>query len=157
GRHKNEIHIGFIGTRPTVTSAKEYLLGAADGVDGDDNHAPFPGCNGCTGYRMVLRTDEAVTELVARQESEQILRTGRKRHRFEEFLNLLEDKLRVLSGRDHPLDYVVIALSDELYRACRAVDFFERGKGQVHRDLRRAIKAMAMRYKLSTQILLDST
>lgn len=157
GRHKNEIHIGFIGTRPAVTSARDYLLGAADGVDGDDEHAPFPGCNASTGYRMVLRTDEAVTELVTRQESEQILRLTRKRQRFEDFLNLLEEKIRVLSGRDHPLDYVVVALSDELYRACRTVDYFEKGRGQIHRDLRRAIKAMAMRYKLSTQILLDST
>lgn len=56
GRHKNEIHIGFIGTRPSVTAARDYLFRAAEGVDGDDQHAPFPGCNSTTGYRMVLRT-----------------------------------------------------------------------------------------------------
>jgi hypothetical protein len=157
GRHKNEIHIGFIGTRPSVTAARDYLLRAAEGVDGDDQHAPFPGCNPSTGYRMALRTDEAVTELITRQESEQILKIKGRRQRFEMFLGTLEDKVRLLSGRDHPLDYVVVALSDELYRACRVVDYFEKGIGSVHRDLRRAFKAMAMRYKIATQILLDST
>jgi len=157
GRHKNEIHIGFIGTRPSVTAARDYLLRAAEGVDGDDQHAPFPGCNPSTGYRMALRTDEAVTELITRQESEQILKIKGRRQRFEMVLGTLEDKVRLLSGRDHPLDYVVVALSDELYRACRVVDYFEKGIGSVHRDLRRAFKAMAMRYKIATQILLDST
>src|SRR2546425_435786 len=29
GRHKNEIHIGFIGTRSSVTSAQEFLASTA--------------------------------------------------------------------------------------------------------------------------------
>src|SRR5437773_315459 len=41
GRHKNEIHIGFIGTRTSVSAAQTFLSTAAEGVDGDDDHAPF--------------------------------------------------------------------------------------------------------------------
>ena len=157
GRHKNEIHIGFIGTRPSVTAAREYFLTAAEGVDGDDQHAPFPGCTPSTGYRMALRTDDSTVELITRQESEDILKIRNGRQRFESFLATLEDKVRLLAGRDHPLDYVVLALSADLYRRCKVVDYFEKGKGPVHRDLRRAFKAMAMRHKIATQILLDST
>ena len=157
GRHKNEIHIGFIGTRQSVTSARDFLITLAKGVDGDDKHAPFPGCAAGVGYRMTLRTDDASTELITRNESEDVLRIKNRRQRFEAFLALLDEKLRLLSGRDHPLDYVVLALSDELYTACRTVDYFEKGLGKVHRDLRRAFKATAMRHKLATQIILDST
>jgi hypothetical protein len=157
GRHKNEIHIGFIGTRPSVSAAQIFLSTAAEGVDGDDDHAPFPGCTRDDGYRMVLRTDDATVELITRQESEDVLKIRGGRQRFETFLQLLEAKIALLAGKDHPLDYVVLALSDELYRRCKVVDYFEKGKGGVHRDLRRAFKAVAMRHKIATQILLDST
>jgi hypothetical protein len=157
GRHKGEIHIGFIGTRPSVTGAEDYLSKALQGVDGDDSHAPFPGCDASTGYRMALRTDEATVELITRHESDGVLKITKRRQRFELLLQLLDDKLGLLKGRDHPLDYVVLALSDELHRGCRVADYVEKGLGKVHRDLRRAFKVLAMKHKLATQILLDST
>ena len=52
--------------------------------------------------------------------------------------------MRLLTQKDHPLDYVVFALSTDLYQRCRVVDYVEKGVGHVHRDLRRAFKAMAM-------------
>ena len=66
------------------------------------------------------------------------------RERFEKLLLILELKMRLLTQRDHPLDYVVLALPTDLYQRCRAVDYVEKGVGHVHRDLRRAFKAMAM-------------
>jgi hypothetical protein len=157
GRHKGEIHIGFIGTRPSVSRAQEYLGKASKGVDGDDSHAPFPGCDGTTGYRMALRTDDRTVELLTRHESDDVLQIRNRRQRFEHLLQLLDSKLGLLKGRDHPLDYVVLALSDELYRGCRVADYVEKGLGMVHRDLRRAFKVLAMKHKVATQILLDST
>lgn len=65
--------------------------------------------------------------------------------------------MRLLTQKDHPLDYIVLALPTDLYQRCRAVDYVEKGVGHVHRDLRRAFKAMAMQYQKPTQILLDST
>ena len=157
GRHKNEIHIGFIGTRPSVSGAQTFLAAASEGVTGDDRHAPFPGCTKDLGYRMALRTDDATVELITRQESEDVLKIRSGRQRFETFLELIADKIVRLTGRDHPLDYVVLALSDDLYRRCKVADYFEKGKGGVHRDLRRAFKAVAMRSKIATQIILEST
>jgi len=157
GRHKNEIHIGFIGTRPAVSGVQTFLAAASEGVDGDERHAPFPGCTKDLGYRMALRTADATVELITRQESEDVLKIRAGRQRFETFLELIADKVGRLTGRDHPLDYVVLALSDDLYRRCKVVDYFEKGKGGVHRDLRRAFKAVAMRSKIATQIILEST
>src|SRR5437867_13314879 len=43
-RHKKEIHFGFIGTGEGVDRATKFYLDCAEGVAGDDQHAPFPGC-----------------------------------------------------------------------------------------------------------------
>ena len=140
-----------------MEAAQGYLSTVVDGVDGDDRHAPFPGCGADRGFRTELRTDEATVELITRRESEDIRRLRRSRERFETLLSLLNSKLTLLRGRDHPLDYVVLALSDDLYRRCRTVDYVQEKVGQVHRDLRRCFKVLAMRSRLATQILLDST
>ena len=43
-RHKREVHVGIIGTSESVDLARRYYDQASYGVDGDDDHAPFPGC-----------------------------------------------------------------------------------------------------------------
>jgi hypothetical protein len=98
-----------------------------------------------------------LVELISRQEEREILQISKRRECFERFLLLLERKLDVLTQKDHPLDYIVLVLTEELYRKCRTIDYAEKGMGRVHRDLRRAFKAMAMRYKTPTQILLEPT
>jgi hypothetical protein len=158
GRHKREIHVGFIGTAEAVATAQSFLNECADGVAGDDHTSPFPGCKSDRGFRADLRMDTKTHELITRHESQEILQTRRRRDRFERALSLLADKLQVLTTRDHPLDYVLVVLTQEMYRACRAVDYFEKGKGPVHRDLRRAFKAAAMGPGMpATQILLENT
>jgi hypothetical protein len=155
-RHKSEIHFGFIGTRPSVAGAQEFYEWAAAGVDGDEKHTPFPGCSPSVGFRTALRINEATVELITRQESQDILAIRGQRTAFEQLLELLDNKLRLLCGRDHPLDYVVVALSEELYKKCRVADYHDKGQ-TVHRDLHRAFKAVAMRHKIVTQVLLDTT
>ena len=144
-RHKREVHVGFIGTSESVDLARRYYDQASYGVDGDDDHAPFPGCRADRGFRCDLVYDNKLVELLTRSEHQDILGIKRSRERFETLLLALELKLRLLTQRDHPLDYVVLALPTDLYQRCRAVDYVEKGVGHVHRDLRRAFKAMAMR------------
>ena len=156
-RHQREVHVGFIGTSESVELARRYYDQASYGVDGDDHHAPFPGCRSDRGFRCDLLYDNKLVELITRSEHQDILGIKRSRERFEKLLLVLELKMRLLTQRDHPLDYVVLALPTDLYQRCRAVDFVEKGVGHVHRDLRRAFKAMAMVYQKPTQILLEST
>lgn len=156
-RHKREVHVGFIGTSGSVDLARRYYEQASYGVDGDDDHAPFPGCRADQGFRCDLLFDNKLVELLTRSEHQDILGIKRSRERFEKLLLMLELKLRLLMQRDHPLDYIVLALPTDLYQRCRAVDYVEKGFGHIHRDLRRAFKAMAMQYQKPTQILLEST
>ena len=51
----------------------------------------------------------------------------------------------------------MLVLTEELYRKCRVADYVDKDKGRMHRDLRLAWKAMAMRYNIPTQILLEPT
>lgn len=44
-RHKREVHVGFIGTGDAVEHARQFLVMCSEGVAGDKDHAPFPGCN----------------------------------------------------------------------------------------------------------------
>lgn len=156
-RHKREVHVGFIGTAESVENARQFYAECSFGVDGDDDHAPFPGCQADRGYRCELRTDSNLVELIARHESSEILEIRNPRQRFEAMLSLLESKLDLLTRKDYPLDYIVLVLSQELYRRCRVTDYYEKGLGEVHRDLRRAFKAIAMKYRKPTQILLETT
>lgn len=66
---------------------------------------------------------------------------------------LLEGKLRLIAERDQPPDYIVVVISDELLRRCGVADYFGKAAGTVHRDLRRAVKAAAMKYQIPTQLL----
>lgn len=157
GRHKREVHVGLIGTSESVDLTRRYYEQCSDGVDGDDDHAPFPGCRADRGFRCDLLYDTKLVELLSRAEHQDILAIKRSRERFEKLLLMLEVKLRLLTQKDHPLDYIVLALPSDLYQKCKTVDYVEKGIGLIHRDLRRAFKAMAMVYQKPTQILLDST
>src|SRR5262245_15625884 len=54
-RHKSEIHIGFIGTGEGIEKARRFYLLCSQGIAGDEEQAPFPGCQSDCGYRSTLR------------------------------------------------------------------------------------------------------
>ena len=74
-------------------------------------------------------------------------------------LNLIEKKVGVLCEKDHPIDYIFIVLTEDIYETLRAVDTADPilGKEVVKRNLRRAIKARLMKYQKPTQIIREST
>lgn len=155
-RHRAEVHVGFVGTGEGVTMGRRFYERCADGVPGDDTHAPFPGCDPERGYRCSLSFDDRLVEKITDAEHTSLVETKNRRDRFDMLLRILDERVGNLAGRDEPLDYLVIVLPDDLYRLCRSVDYTEKGN-RVHRDLRLAFKAKAMRHKIPTQILLEST
>lgn len=156
-RHKSEVHIGFLGTGETIAKARDFYSACAKGVDGDEERCPFPGWQKDRGFRSELRFNDRVDEIITRTECQDILNIKSGKQRFETLLSLLQDKTRLISQRDQPLDYVVLALPQDFYLKCRTVTYQLKGVGHVHRDLRRAFKAMAMKYQKPTQILRDTT
>lgn len=156
-RHKQEVHVGFIGPGESVERARKFYEECAEGIAGDDKHEPFSGCKSDRGFRCKLRFGDAIIEELAQREIRQILNIKKRRQAFELLLLLLRNKMEILTQKDHPLDYIVLVLPQDLYLKCRSVNYTIREVGSVHRDLRRAFKAMAMGFLKPTQILLDTT
>lgn len=165
-RHKKEVHIGFIGSGEGTEKAREFFQTCADGIDGDveskggkveHKYTPFPGCDAATGFRCDLKMTTDLVEVLTQQEIRQITKVPVERNRFEELLKLLQDKLMLLKDKDHPLDYICVVVPKELYNACRSVEYLEPKVGLIHRDLRRAFKALAMKAQKPTQILQEGT
>ena len=66
-------------------------------------------------------------------------------------------KISFLSKKDQPPQYILIALPDSIYEKCKVLDYYDKNLGQIHRDLRRAFKARAMKYQIPTQFLRQQT
>jgi hypothetical protein len=152
-RHPSAIRVGLIGPADAVTNVERYLNESALGVDGDDDNQPFAGLSDVYGTSLVTGVD--LTEKITRHELADLERTTPARNRFEKLVGLIDSKLELLAG-DHPPAVVMIVFDDDLYASCRAVDYRE-NRVFYHRDLRRAIKAVAMRHRLPTQLFRDST
>lgn len=156
-RHPNPIHVGFVGTGPGIDMARRYLADSADGIDGTSDHHPFPGVHSDRGFRTEIRTDDELTKRITAHEIRSVMEKGkRQRERFDALLEILVDRLDVLCDRDHPLDCVYVVLPEDVFKRCRVADYTEDGR-RVHRDLRAAFKAAAMRYRMPTQILRETT
>jgi hypothetical protein len=156
-RHPFLVRVGIIGTAETIEKTKQWIEKNSEGVQGDQEHPDFPGYQEDRGFFSKLLFDEDWIEQLTHSEIEDVLSVRPARVRFEEVLTLLESKLALLDRKDRRPEYVVVALPNELYRKCRVVNYRDRHLGDVHRDLRRAFKAMAMKYRIPTQLLRQAT
>jgi hypothetical protein len=79
------------------------------------------------------------------------------RERFDNVVGMFDTKLGLLAEQDQPPQYVVIGLPNELIVRCGVADYKDKDLGTVHRDLRRAVKAVAMKHRIPTQFLRQQT
>lgn len=155
-RHPMTCRLSFIGSAESIERATEWIRACAGGVDGGKKYPSFPGCTADTGFFVDLVMDSAANAVLTRQEREEVLKAEGSRGRFEAALELIESKLKWLATQDLRPDCVVLALPDDFVEAIEVADYWVDGQ-PVHRDLRRAIKARAMRYRLPTQLLRERT
>lgn len=155
-RHPGKVRVGVIGTGETIGLACRWILENAEGVSGDAKHPEFPGFQQDRGFFSSVQFGDEWVEQVTQSELDDVFGANRVRESFERLIVLLDEKLRLLSEGDQPPDYVVLALSDRLYDDCRTVEYRDEALGMVHRDLRRAFKAVAMKYRIPTQLLRQS-
>ena len=155
--HPDQVRVGMIGSAETIEASTRWIAKLTDGVSGDANNAEFPGFKSDRGFFTDLRFSDGWNERVTQTEINTVLGIKAQRPRFEALEQLMDEKLRLLADRDSSPQYVVIALPDELLQRCRVADYKDKDLGRVHRDLRRAIKAAAMRYRIPTQLLGQAT
>jgi hypothetical protein len=161
-RHKSEVHIGFIGEAQSISNVQKLLEESSNGVEARDvenGSLHFPGTSEDQGYRFKIITSSEITEKITVSEVESIGKLKTASDRFEATLTALEEKIAFLCNKDHPLDYIVISLTEEMYKEIRVIDTRDpyTGKERIKRDFRRALKAMGMKYNKPTQIIRDSS
>jgi hypothetical protein len=156
-QHPATVRVGFIGTAESIELGRDWLVRAARGVPGNDKHVAFPGYSNARGFYSELLFQENWNAQVFRGELDDVLEQRGTRTRFEMALALLDSKMDILSRKDQVPEYVIVALPDALYGKCRVTDYRDSTLGEVHRDLRRAFKSLAMKYRIPTQLLRQAT
>jgi hypothetical protein len=155
--HPASIRVGFIGSAETIAATRKWLSATSEGVAGDEKHPEFPGFMADRGFFSQLEFDNDWNAQLYRQEVDDLLDIRGSRQRFETLLGLMEEKLDLLSKKDQSPQYVAVALPDSIYKKCRVVDYRDSALGVVHRDLRRAFKAIAMKHQIPTQLVRQQT
>lgn len=145
--------MGLIGAAETIEAARAWIIDRAQGVPGDTSNPEFPGWMSDRGFFSSIEFDDAWNADIDQAELRQLLDIKSPQERFEAAVRLFDARLRQLSERDSTPDYVVIALSDEIVRRCGTADYTTAKSGAVHRDLRRALKACAIQFRIPTQIV----
>ena len=156
-RHPDTIRLGFVGSGASTASAKRWIEDCSRGVSGDGKYNDFPGFSGDRGYFTRLMTAGSLSEGITTNEVREVSKPRLRRNRFDLAAELIDDKMRLLAERDQAPTCVVLALPDGLLDHCKVVDFVDRQLGRMHRDFRRVVKSLAMKYRLPTQILLQRT
>ena len=156
-RHPEKVKVAFVGSGESIASAMKWIGSCSVGVSGEGDHIDFPGYAVDRGFFSDLMIDERLVETVTQNEILDMLEPRLLKDKFVKSIDLISDKLRLLSEKDQPPDYVVIALPEEILQSCRAIDYTDGELGRVHRDFKRVIKSEAMKYRLPTQILLQRT
>ena len=156
--HPNRIRVGIIGPAELTETTRAWLQSRAQGVEGDDKNPRFPGFTSDRGFMAELDFADQLDALISSSEIRDIVSMRFQRDRFPQAVALLDSKLRLIAERDLTPDCVIVALPDEFYKRCRVADYYDKELGmRVHRDLRRIFKARAMRYRLPTQLLRETT
>ena len=156
-RHPSNIRVGLIGTAETMELTRLWIDSASEGVPGAPERPEFPGFKADRGFFSELMFDDDWNEQLTRSDVEALSLERRTRVRFEQAVALLDEKLALLDRKDQRPEYVIMALPAQLYRECRVANYRDPHLGVVHRDLRRAFKATAMKYRLPTQLLRQET
>lgn len=157
-RHPMEIRIGYVGSGQSIESARQLLERAAKGLSGDQRQAPaFPGFMSDRGFFSQLVQPNGAQATITTNELAAIKRLKLKKDRFITAVQLVADKVRLVTTKDDAPRLIVLALPDDLIQHTEHVRYQDPDLGQVYRDFRRALKAELMQHRVPTQIILQRT
>jgi hypothetical protein len=189
GLHPSEIKLGFVGTRETVSGAREWIEECSSPIESENvkvipgkvatvadtglfqpaGQPPAPPAPSVTRLKILNRdfigfsrdsqfnccfqTNPRWERILQPLDIKRVLEIEDKQRRIEEVVNLLEDGVRSLAQTKPAPDIIVLALTPEMIDQAHSV----RVAGNFYYNLRRAIKARAMRWGVPIQILQRST
>ncbi|MBN1888793.1 MAG: hypothetical protein JW850_12430 [Thermoflexales bacterium] len=175
GLHPSEIKLGFIGTRESISGAQEWVNRCASFIESEnvevvDKQAPvegglfengsfadipvlkrlrkiinrdFVGFNRDSSFKSCFQVNPFWERHIDPRELSPILAIDDKAERIWALVDLIEDRIAGITQTDPMPDIIVIALTPEIEERADTV----RISGNFFLNLRRAIKARAMRQK----------
>ncbi len=186
GLHPSEIKLGFIGTQQTVSGAMSWIeecgrfiesenlitvthkeADRPEGLFGSQSngsaHATrridkilnrdFPGFNATSEFASTFLMNKRWVRYLRPRDIDPILNMNDREGRIIRLVEMLEDQLKSIASTSPTPDIVIIALTPEMYAKAHSV----RVSGNYFLNLRRAIKAKAMRWGIPIQIMRRST
>jgi hypothetical protein len=156
-RHPTKLRTGFIGTPDTIQKAGDWIDRASAGVRGAPERLEFPGFRADRGFFSEIELSGDWNAPIFNNEIADLKKHRRRMDQFNAAIQMLDEKLSILSRKDRPPEYVLVALPDDLLAKCQTVEYVSAEEGRGVRNLRRALKAVAMKYRLPTQIILEKT
>jgi hypothetical protein len=120
-RHRDQLHLGIVGTPKTIRAAKRFLSRIEKGIrSGNDNLALAPDF---PGFREVFRSElEFGTESSISANKLQEVLGRRPRDAFKGAVELWADGVSSLTEREVRPDVVLCALPPELIERCRRIE-----------------------------------
>ncbi len=158
-RHPAEIHVGYVGEMEAIEKVRRFVQECTKGVaaaDRQNGSVAFPGLHSDVGFRIKLIESDALIEPITVAEKDKLLQQSGLHAKFDGLLSLFEEKVSILCDKDYPLDYIFLALSEDIYSKLRILKQSPTSPPP-HRSLRRALKARLMKFGAPTQLIRDST
>jgi hypothetical protein len=174
GLHPSEIKLGFIGTRETIEDAQDWIRTCGHYIESENikvfGKSPagnqgfwkdllpenpvlrrmykilnrdFVGFNKDHPFECALQMNQRWERSIEPRELDPVLELPEKEQRILRLVSLIEERLASLVGNTPKPDIVIIALTHEMETRAESV----RVSGGYYLNLRRAIKAAAMRQK----------
>lgn len=185
GLHPTEVRIGFVGTKETLNWAQEWIVRCGDYIESENLKKPskatekekslfdlseynnpkilarlekiltpdFVGFNQDTSFASEFQTNDRWVRVIRSQDIASILTLDHKADIIWKLVNLFDDAIGSIASMDPTPDIIIVALPPEVESDAHSV----RLSGNYYLNLRRAIKARAMRWDIPLQLLTEST
>jgi hypothetical protein len=182
GLHPSEIKVGFIGTRETITGAKEWietcsrpfesentrvLGGSKHPINGLFGEIPdqrfsrvykilnrdFVGFNPKSPFQSRFQMNERWERILNPRTMERILNIEDKLKRIQELVKLISDEIRSLATTPPLPTIIILALTNDMTELADSVSI----SGNYTFNFRRAIKASTMQWHVPLQLLRQRT
>ena len=182
GLHPSEIKVGFIGTRETITGAKEWIEMCSKPIESENAHVlggtaygdnglfgempdqqfirvykilnrDFIGFNAESPFQCRFQLNERWERNLNPRTVERILSIDDKLTRIKELVLLISSEIQSLATTPPLPTVIVLALTDGMFELADSVSI----AGNYTFNFRRAIKAKAMQDRIPLQLLQQRT
>ncbi len=186
GLHPTEIRIGFVGTKETLLWAQEWIAKCGDYIESENLKKPsskksekentlfdlhgyedpkllarlekiltpdFIGFNKDSAFESEFQMNDRWVRTIKSQDIKSIMTLDNKVDVIWKLVNLFDDAIGSIASTDPTPNIIIVALPPEVESNAHSV----RLSGNYHLNLRRAIKARAMRWDIPLQLLTQST